>query len=386
MIPIRYNLRSLMVRRVTSAMTAMGVALVVMILFILFGFIGGLQRTLLMAGGTGNWIVLSKGAPAEGASVIGHEALNLLRVRPEIATDDSGAPLISPELIAGLNIAPDKRRRQFTYLRGVRPIAYEVHRNLRLVNGHWPIRGHSEWVIGQKLAARFPSLAPGTTFHYGRRTWSIAGVFSDRDSARESEVWTDFDDLNEDAQIKESRCNSVRLVMRPGMAASFKRALAKDPRLPLDAVTEADFYADQAKFADNLRSLGLVVAITLAIGAVFGGMNTMYAAVARRGLELSVLRALGFDRGSVLLSFVLESLIIGLAGGAAGEALALAIGYAIGLNSRQMNVGTFLFSYRPNATAAAAGIAMAAIIGVLGGLMPAWRAARIGVIDSLREA
>ena len=101
---------------------------------------------------------------------------------------------------------------------------------------------------------------------------------------------------------------------------------------------------------------------------------------------MGVLRALGFDRGSVLLSFVLESLIIGLAGGAAGEALALAIGYAIGLNSRQMSVGTFLFSYRPNATAAAAGIAMAAIIGVLGGLMPAWRAARIGVIDSLREA
>ncbi len=386
MIPIRYNLRSLMVRRVTSAMTAMGVALVVMILFILLGFVGGLQRSLLIAGGAGNWMVRGTGAPAEPASYVGHEALGLMRVRPEIATDAAGAPLMSPELIAGLNVSPDKRRLQFTYLRGVRPIAYEVHRNMKLVNGHWPIRGHSEWIIGQKLAAKFLSLKPDATFHYGRRTWTIAGVFSDRDSARESEVWTDFDDLNEDAQIKEPRCNSVHLVMRPGMADSFKQALAKDPRLPFDVVSEADFYADQAKFADNLRSLGLVVAITLAIGAVFGGMNTMYAAVARRGRELGVLRALGFDRGSVLLSFVLESLIIGLAGGAAGEALAVAIAYAIGLNSRQMNVGSFFFSYRPNLAGAIAGIVAAVIIGVMGGLMPAWRASRIGVIDSLREA
>jgi putative ABC transport system permease protein len=211
-------------------------------------------------------------------------------------------------------------------------------------------------------------------------------VFSDRDSARESEVWTDFDDLNEDAQIAQTRCNSLHIVMKPGEAESFQHALAKDPRLQLEAYTEAEFYADEAKLADNLRSLGLVVAITLGIGAVFGGMNTMYAAVARRGREVGVLRALGFGRGNVLLSFVLESVLIGLAGGASGEILACVVAGAIGLDSRLMNVGSFLFSYRPTVIGTVAGIAAATIIGVIGGLMPAWRAARIDVIDSLREA
>jgi len=175
-------------------MTVLGIALVAMILIILFGFVGGLRRTLLSAGTDNNWVILSRGAPDETASFISHDTIDVLRVLPEIAGDDDRQPLMSPEVFAGVNVSQNKRVKEFALQRGVAPIAYRVHRNMRLTAGHWPIRGKGEWVIGQKLEVRHPSLQPGSKFHYGRRDWNIAGVFSDNDSARESEIWTDIED------------------------------------------------------------------------------------------------------------------------------------------------------------------------------------------------
>ena len=151
--------------------------MVAMIFVILFGFIGGLRNTLASAGGERNWILLNRGAPQENASVIGRGQYEILRVRPELAIDGDGAPLISPEELVGVNISRDNRFKQFVTLRGVSPIAYRVHRNLRLVSGHWPIRSNNEWVIGQKVAARYPYLAPGTQFHYDRHHWKMRRIF-----------------------------------------------------------------------------------------------------------------------------------------------------------------------------------------------------------------
>lgn len=192
MIPIRYNVRSVLARRATSLMTILGVGMVAMIFVILFGFISGLETTLLNAGGERNWILLNRGAPQENASVIARSQLDILRVRSELALDADGAPLMSPEILIGVNVSHDRRFKQFVTLRGVAPIAYHVHRNMRLVSGHWPARGNDEWVIGQKLAVKYPYLAPGAEFHYDRHDWKIVGVFSDHDSARESEIWTDL--------------------------------------------------------------------------------------------------------------------------------------------------------------------------------------------------
>ena len=180
--------------------------------------------------------------------------------------------------------------------------------------------------------------------------------------------------------------SSMHVTLRPGMAASFKAALTKDARLDLDAMPEAQFYAAESQLADKLRNLGIIVALILAVGAMFGGMNTMYAAVARRSREVGVLRALGFSRASILLSFILESTALGLAGGIAGEILGVAVAYGTGLQSRLMNVATFIFSFRLAPSSFLAGLIVAAIIGALGGILPAWRAARMGVVDSLREA
>ncbi|HZC45022.1 MAG TPA: ABC transporter permease, partial [Candidatus Acidoferrum sp.] len=292
MIPIRYNFRSLLERRTTSLMTVLGLGMVAMIFVILFGFIGGLKGTMLNAAGERNWVLLSQGATDETESFIPHALIDIIRVRPEIAATDKGEPLVSREIFAGVNISRDKHVREFVLMRGVTPIATQVHRNLRLVAGHWPTRGNGEWTIGQKIQAREPYMKIGTQMHYGRRNWTIVGIFSDDDSARESEIWTDYDDLLTDAQSPGKDTNSLHVALKPGASGALQQAIKSDGRLKIDAIPEREYYAEQTKVVDQLRSLGLVVALMLGVGAAFGGMNTMYSAVARRQREIGVLRVL----------------------------------------------------------------------------------------------
>jgi putative ABC transport system permease protein len=386
MVPIRYNFRSVIERRATSLMTILGVALVSMIFVIVFGFAAGLKQSLLNTGEDRNVIVMARGVTSENESFVPHSAVEILRVRPEIAANQQHRALLSRESIVGVNVSRTHGAKEFALLRGVEPIAYQVHPNLHLVEGHWPVRGDGEWVVGRRLLTRYPYLQPGTTFHYEHRDWKIVGVFADNDSARESEAWTDLDDLINEFHWDVGGAAALHLVLNPGSAAEFAQAIKSDGRLTLQAETETEYYAAQAAVAGQLRMLGLIVALALAIGAMFGGMNTMYTAVTRRAREIGVLRVLGFSRGDILSSFVIESVILGVAGGVAGVVLATAVAWATGLTSRTMNVGSTFFSYRPTPGAIVAGIAVSAVIGVAGGLMPALRASRVGIISALREA
>jgi putative ABC transport system permease protein len=376
-----------MVRRTTSLMTALGIALVVMVVVILLSFVGGLRQSLELAGEPGHWIILSRGTVSEGESYIPREESDVLRTRPEIATDASGSPLFSPEMVVPFNAAVNRPAVQFrpASLRGVSPVAYRMRRGLKLVAGRWPASGRDEMAIGQKQAARFPELGVGTTFKYGRRTWTIVGIFADRGSALESEFWTDIDVLQQDARF-ENGYSSFHVVLKPGTEETFRNALTEDARLTVDVISERDFIAEQAKVADRLGALVLIVGLIVGTGAAFGGMNTMYAAVARRTREVGVLRTLGFSRGSVLTSFLVESVILAIVGGVVGDLLAIILGLAAGLNERLMNVGTVVFSSAFSLSALVGGIVVALLIGVAGGLMPAWRASRLPIVESLREA
>ena len=386
MIPIRYNLRSLMVRRATSLMTASVVALVVMILFILSGFVAGLRATVMRTAVSDNWIVLSRGTTNEGGSFISREQYEIIKSRGQIATARDGQPLVSPEIINGFNPnpeAPVTASAVFTTLRGIYPIGYQVHRDMRIESGRWPTRGSAEMCIGRKLAALYHNLAIGSDFRFGRRTWKIVGVFSDNDSARESEVLTDLDVLAQDIHMKNGFA-VLHVVLRPGLHEDFAKSLTTDSRVRVDAQTEQEFYAKQTEFIDQLYSMGLVVALILAIGSIFGAMNTMYSAVARRTGEIGVLRVLGFSRFNVLASFVMESIVLAIAGGILGELLGILVAYSTGLSSELMNVGEFIFRFRLTAGAFVTGLIAAIAIGGLGGLLPAWRASRIAVTESLR--
>ena len=386
-IPITYNLRSLMVRRTTSLMTALGVALVVMIVVILLSFVAGLRASLELTGQPGNWIILSRGTTSEGESYIAREESDILRTRPEIATDASGKALFSPEMVVPFNAGAKRAANHFqpATLRGVTPIAYEVHRGIELVAGRWPIPGREEMAIGRKQAARFPELGVGSTFKYGRRIWTIVGIFADRGSALESEFWADLDVIQQDARF-ENGFSSFHVVLKPGSADSFMNALTNDSRLTVDAMSEREFFAAQAKVADRLRSLVLIVGIIVGTGAAFGGMNTMYAAVARRTREVGVLRTIGFGKGAVLASFLAESVILGMAGGAIGDVLAMVLSAATGLNHRLMSVGALVFSSTFTFSALGGGVLAAILIGIAGGVPPAWRAARLPIVESIREA
>jgi ABC-type antimicrobial peptide transport system permease subunit len=375
-----------MVRRASSVMTASVVALVVMILFILSGFVAGLKATVMRTAVSDNWIVLSRGTTNEGGSFISREQYEIVKSRSQIATSPDGQPLASPEIINGFNPnpeAPPTAGNVFTTLRGVYPIAYQVHRDMKIESGRWPTRGSAEMVVGRKLAARYPNLAIGSDFRFGRRTWKIVGTFSDRDSARESEVMTDLDVLAQDIHMKNGFA-VMHVVLRPGQHDDFAKSLTTDSRVRVDTQTEQEFYAKQTEFVDQLYSMGLIVALILAIGSIFGAMNTMYSAVARRTSEIGVLRVLGFSRFNVLSSFVIESCVLAIAGGILGELLGIIVAYSTGLSSELMNVGEFIFRFRLTTGAFVSGLIAALAIGALGGFLPAWRASRIAVTESLR--
>ncbi|MGO9450759.1 MAG: ABC transporter permease [Candidatus Binataceae bacterium] len=385
MIPLRYNVRSLMVRRTTSVMTALAVAFVVMILTLLLGFVGGLKRTMLLSGTPGNWIVLSQGVTSESNSHVTQEQYEILRSRPELAVDSAGAALISPEEVTDFILDADHAADRATpYVRGVAPIAYRVHRHMRLLSGRWPMQGTAEMIVGRKLAVQHPDLAPSREVRFGSRNWAIVGVFADDDSVRESEIWTDLATLRQEVG-ETGGFNVIFVTLKPGTSGSFERALAGSARLSIDAKPETQFYSDGAQLADQLRGLSLVFASILAAGAVFGGMNAMYSAIARRTREIGVMRALGFGHRGLLTSFMTENLILALAGGVAGELLTVAVAYLTGLQSRLMNVGQFIFSFAFSPAVFAGGLAFALLIGIIGGLPPACRAVRIRVLEALHE-
>jgi ABC-type lipoprotein release transport system permease subunit len=385
MIPVRYNLRSLMVRRTTSAMTALVVALVVMVLFILSGFIAGIRATVMQSAISGDWIVTSRAANSEPASYVSREQYEIVRSRPQLVSDGNGNALISPEMMTGFYPAPDNPPAKvgYTFLRGVYPVAYQVHRDMKIVSGRWPRHGASEMVVGRKLAARYPNLALGSDIRFGHRVWKVVGIFSDQNSTRESEVWTDLDVLTQDIRYNAGFA-ALHVMLKPGSGEAFEQSLSTDARLRLDAIPEREFYRRESGFVDQLRMLGLLVASILAVGSIFGGMNTMYSAVARRTNEVGVLRVLGFSRLNVLASFVIESALLGIAGGLAGIVLGLITAGVTGLASQLMSVGAYIFTFRLTPSAFVFALIAGAILGALGGLLPAWRASRIGVVESLR--
>lgn len=388
MIPVRYSVRNLGQRITTSAMTAMSVALVVMVLTILLGFVDGMRRTVMLAAEPGHYIILQRGLTVE-AGYIDHPTLQLLRLRPELAADRSGAPLISPEFIVGFDPTPDAPRASTATIRVVQPIAYEVHPGIHIVDGRRPERGRNEWMVGERLAIQHPNLRLGAKFRWGavKNEFTIVGIFSDHGSARESEVWADVDDIAIILHMSVGQLGAtvIHVILKPGYKEAFAQVLRADSRLKVDLWEESAFYAQAAGFTNQIRELGLVVAIILAIGAIFGAMNTMYSAVARRRREVGTMRALGFGRADVLGAFMLESAALGLAGGVLGELIAVAVAYGVGLNSRLMSVGNILFSFNLPWNALGYGLAAAVVIGVTGGMLPAWQAAHIGVMESLRE-
>jgi ABC-type lipoprotein release transport system permease subunit len=381
-----YNLRSMIVRKGTAAMTAGGIAMVVAVFVMTLAIAQGFRATLVASGSLQNAIVLRKGATAETVSAVLRADVPLVETLPQVARGSDGRPLASPELVViiALPRIADNQPANVP-ARGVGPKAFEVRDTLKFVEGHRFTPGTREINVGKLAMGRFKGLTLGSDVKFGSATWKVAGVFTADDASFESEVWGDVDLMMPAFQRGGYQSVTVKLA-DPSMFDSFKAALEGDPRLYLQAQREQDYYTEQSRAMTTvIRIFGTFVTLILSIGAMFGAMNTMYAAVAYRTREIGTLRALGFSRFRIVTAFLTESIALALIGGVLGCLLALPVH---GLSTGTTNFSTFsevAFKFRITFGLFVGGLLFSACMGAIGGLLPAFRAARIPVARALRE-
>jgi putative ABC transport system permease protein len=346
-----------------------------------------LRRALAATGSPDNAIVVQRGANAEMTSGFLRAGADIIAADSRVARDAQGRPLASPEVavIATLPKKPDGLLTN-VQIRGVSPAAFAVRANVRIIEGRMLQQGTTEVIVGRHLAQRFIGVSVGSTLHIKQRDWPIVGVFEADGNSFESEAWGSLDTMASVFNRQNGYQSMTVRLADPGQLAAWAKEVQNNPRLPVDLKAERKFYDDQAgPVAAALMGLTIFVSVIMAIGAVFGAMNTMYAVVSQRTREIGTLRALGFARSSILLSFVVESTLIALLAGVVGVVLALP---ANGLTSATGNVtfSEIAFAFQVTPVAIAGGIAFAAFMGLVGGLLPALRAARMPILAALREA
>lgn len=383
-VPLKYNVRNLRVRWITSALTAAGIGLVTLIFLFNVAMGLGIERSLTGSGHPMNLIALRPSSTAESQSIATKKQYEDILSLPGIEKGVDGEPLVSPELVVVANLFKVDGKRANVALRGVGPRARDLRGNIRLHDGgRWFQPGLGELVIGSGASGRFQGLKLGDRPYFRGREWKVVGIFSADGQAVESEVWGDIEDLK--AQFKrEYSAILVRCRSRASMDA-LARLIKDDPEIALDAKPHPDYFKDQNQAAEMMKAMGGMLAFVLSIGAVFGAANTMYAAVAQRTREIATLRVLGFTRMEIWLSFLAEAGFLGLLGGGAGAV----IGY---LTLNGMAAGTvnwvtfsdmaFRLSVTPGLAALAVGLSV--LVGVAGGFLPAWRASRVPIARALR--
>jgi ABC-type lipoprotein release transport system permease subunit len=366
-------------------MTAGGIALVVAVFVIVMAMVAGIGAAITDSGTPDNLVVVRRGATTETYSLMTLDQFNALRYLPGIKRDAAGSPLASPELPVQTLLQRASGGSENVVFRGVLPVALEVHDQVHLIAGRMFHPGLNEVIVGRSLVGRYVNCTLGAMLHFGRGTWRVVGIFEARGSSFESEIWGDVHAVQDEAR-RGAYYASVRIKLTPGanIAALIQR-IANDPRIDLQAQSEPEYYADEAIVATQLRSLVMVVAAIMGLGAIFGAMNTMYAAVAARTVEIATLRALGFAPGSVMLSFLAESLVLALAACVIGIMLALPMnGYSTTF-ANFVTFSTLGFTFRVGPAIIIETFAFAALMGVLGGWLPARQAMRLTVVDALRN-
>ncbi|MFG6448230.1 ABC transporter permease [Roseateles sp. BYS180W] len=383
------GLRTLPQRLGSSAVIVMGIAGVVGVLVALLAMAEGYGHTVRQSGSEDSAIVLRGGSAAEVQSVLTRDSLTQIAQAQGIARSAKGEPLVSEEIVVAANL-PIKGRTQddgSVQMRGIGEMAYQVRPHVRIVQGRHFQPGLTELVVGQGAARQFAGLTLGSTLRMGNREWTVVGVFASGD-AMESEVWADAEIVASTYRRGSSR-NSVTLKLeRPESFSTFKQALAANPQLKVDASTTLDFYAKQSeRMTQMLRIIGITVGSIMAVGAVFGALNTMFAAVASRAREIATLRAIGFGGTPVVTAVLIETMLLALLGGAIGGALSYVLfnGFEASTLSAG-SVGKLSFELRVSADLLWQGLKWALAIGMIGGLFPALRAATLPVSTALREA
>jgi putative ABC transport system permease protein len=386
-IPLIYNLRSVRQRPVSTALTALGIGLVVAVFVAMLALANGFVAALATTGSADNVLLLRRGADSELSSGIPREAVAIISASPHIATASDGRPLVSPETYIVLNLQRVGGGRYDVanvVARGVSDKAFEVRRSIRITEGRRFASGQSEVCVGAKLQGRFEHVNVGDVLRFANRDWKVVCRFTADGSSFESEIWGENEQFQNVFRYESFQDVAFRL-KDAGAFDEVQRALLADQRLQVDAHRESEFYASQSELLGNiLRFLAIMITSIMAVGAVFGAVNTMYAAVSSRTPEIAVLLTLGFHPRSVLASFLVESAVIALLGGLVGCLLALPINGVVTSTTNWASFSDIAFAFRVTPTLLTAGLVFAVTMGVVGGFFPARRASKLPVIQALR--
>ncbi len=381
------NIRNLPQRLGGSMVAIVGVAAVVLVFAAVLSMAAGFERTMLSAGSEQTAIVMRAGATAELNSGLSNEQALIVSNAPGVLRDGDEA-ITSFELYVVVDIRKKSTNADANVpLRGVQAGAFDVRDNIRIVEGRTFEEGRNELVVGRAAQQEFIGLDVGSKIRFGQTVWEVVGVFDAGGSVSESELWTDLRVL-QNMYRRGSSVQSVRVRLEgPGALETLRTALADDPRIDVDVRSERDYYAEQAApLSQFIRIVGYPLTVLMAIGAVFGALNSMYSSVSVRGKEIATLRALGFGPFPVLVSTIVESTLLALAGGIVGGLVAFVAfnGFRVStLNGASFSQVVFDFAVTPDLLSQ--GLVAALIIGVIGGFFPALRAARLPVAQALRE-
>jgi ABC-type antimicrobial peptide transport system permease subunit len=384
-IPFAYNLRNLVVRKTTTIMTALGIALTVAVLLAILALVNGLRTTLSVSSDPLRVLVMRKGSDSELVSLFTRSQFQDLKFKAGIATGRDGQPLASMEVVTMLILGDtDNSGGANMSVRGLGPAGIEMRRGVHIVRGRWFQQGQRELVVGKAVADRFPEAQIGRKVRFGRGDWEIVGVFDASGGAQNSEVWGDLFQVSSDLQRVDTVSSCLVTATDAVSARALVDSLNSDQRLDVKAMFEKEYYDQQTSAAEPIKVIGLVVAIIMAVGSSFAAMNTMYAAVARRAREIGTLRVLGFSKGSILLSFLLESALLAGLGGLLGCVLALPLnGVTTAIGNSSFSETAFAFHVTPDIMLT--GIVFAVVLGSVGGLFPARMASRKEILTALRE-
>jgi putative ABC transport system permease protein len=387
-VPISYNFRSIRARWTSTIVAILGIAGTVGVFVAMLSLARGFRATLVASGSPDDALVMRAGSTTEMMGGITLDSVKLVQDKPGVARDASGQPLVTQEVVGVVPIPLISTGTDANVeVRGVAPNVLEIRKFVKVVQGRMFQSGLDELVAGKNASKTYEGLTVGNTVNFGGGHWKVVGVFDAGGSSFDSEIWCDARILNEVLKRPDNIFQSatVRLTS-PAAFETFKDSITSDPQLNLEVEREVDYYAKQSSAMTQLITvLGGLVAGVMAIGAVFGALNTMYSAVAERGREIATMRALGFSSWNVILSFLFEALLISFIAGVLG---CLAVLPLNGMTTQTMNFSTFsniAFAFKITFNLLVMGVVFALAMGVLGGLLPAVRAALRPVAVSLRE-
>ena len=382
-----YSFRNLLTRRLTTFLTASGMALVVFVFASIVMLAEGLQKTLVETGSRSNVVVLRRSAGSEMQSGIDREQAAIVATQPEVALGQDGRRLVAKELVVLINL----RKRHSgsptnVLIRGISQTSLKLRPQVQIAVGRFPRVGSYEIMVGESVAQRFENVGLGKVLSFATRNWTVVGIFYAGNTGFSSEIWGDVDQLMQ-AFGRNVYSSVIFRLRNPREFQKVKERIENDPRLTLEAMRETTYYKNQSKaLAKFLRILGLSLTCIFSVGAVIGAMITMYAAVANRTGEIATLRALGFRRATILLAFLVESLFLGLMGGIVGLFFASFLQLFTVSTTNFQTFSELAFGFSLSFDIVYKALSFSLIMGFAGGILPAFRASKLNIVESLRQA